>query len=36
MHFSYGRYLENRIRAVFGFAGTRIQMVPRMKSDTRA
>ncbi|MGI8846651.1 MAG: ribosome biogenesis GTPase Der [Candidatus Dormibacteria bacterium] len=35
LHFSYGRYLENRIRSVFGFAGTRLQIVPRMKSDTR-
>lgn len=29
LHFSYSRYLENRIRAVFGFQGTRLRLVPR-------
>jgi GTP-binding protein len=34
LHFSYARYLENRIRAVFGFAGVRLRLVPR-KRDAR-
>ncbi|MBJ7608327.1 MAG: ribosome biogenesis GTPase Der [Candidatus Dormibacteraeota bacterium] len=33
LHFAYGRYLENRIRAVFGFAGTRMRMVARARAD---
>ena len=33
MHFAYGRYLENRIRAVFGFAGTRMRIVPRARAE---
>lgn len=33
MHFSYERYLENRIRAVFGFAGTPIRLFMRKKSQ---
>jgi GTPase len=32
MHFSYRRYLENRIRAVFGFAGVRIRLVVRPRA----
>jgi len=34
LHFAYARYLENRIRAVFGFAGVRLKMVAR-KRDAR-
>jgi len=34
LHFSYARYLENRIRAVFGFAGVRLKLVAR-KRDAR-
>ncbi|MCH7892307.1 MAG: hypothetical protein IH921_12470, partial [Gemmatimonadetes bacterium] len=26
MHFSYARYIENRIREAFGFEGTPIQL----------
>ncbi len=33
LHFSYQRYLENRIRAVFGFAGVRLRMVARRRSE---
>ena len=35
LHFSYARYLENRVRAVFGFAGVRLRMVarPRARDD---
>jgi GTP-binding protein len=29
VHFSYRRYLENRIRAAFGFAGTPVRLVFR-------
>jgi GTP-binding protein len=29
LHFSYQRYMENRIRAVFGFAGVRLRVVAR-------
>jgi GTP-binding protein len=32
-HFSYQRYLENQIRAVFGLEGTPIRMVVRQKGD---
>ena len=32
-HFSYQRYLENQIRAVFGLEGTPIRMVIRQKGD---
>jgi GTPase len=34
LHFAYGRYLENRIRAVFGFAGVRLRIVPRRRDST--
>ncbi|MDR0885562.1 MAG: ribosome biogenesis GTPase Der [Clostridiales Family XIII bacterium] len=33
MHFSYARYLENKIRDTFGFAGTSIKFVFRTKAD---
>lgn len=32
-HFSYQRYLENQIRAVFGLEGTPIRLTIRQKSD---
>ncbi|MBQ3011129.1 MAG: ribosome biogenesis GTPase Der [Oscillospiraceae bacterium] len=32
-HFSYQRYLENQIRAVFGLEGTPIRMIIRQKGD---
>ena len=33
MHFSYSRYLENQIRAAYGFAGTPLKFVFREKGD---
>jgi GTP-binding protein len=33
MHFSYSRYLENRIRSVFGFSGTRLRIVARKREQ---
>ena len=33
-HFSYQRYIENQIRAVFGLEGTPIRMMIRQKGDT--
>ena len=33
MHFSYARYLENRIRETFGFEGTSIKFVYREKRE---
>ncbi|MCZ8512923.1 ribosome biogenesis GTPase Der [Paenibacillus filicis] len=33
MHFSYQRYLENKIRAAFGFEGTPLRLYTRRKSD---
>ncbi len=36
MHFSYARYLENKIREGYGFAGTSIKFVFREKSDKEA
>lgn len=33
MHFTYLRYLENKIREAFGFAGTRLQFFVREKKD---
>jgi len=37
MHFSYERYLENRLREEFSFRGTaiRLQFRPRRKDDQR-
>ena len=32
MHFSYKRYLENRIRAAFGFEGTPIHIIARKRN----
>lgn len=32
-HFSYQRYLENRIRAVFGLEGTPVRLIIREKDD---
>ena len=33
-HFSYQRYLENQIRAVFGLEGTPVRIVIRQKGDS--
>lgn len=33
MHFSYERYLENKIRGAFGFEGTPLRLFTRRKSD---
>ena len=33
-HFSYQRYLENQIRAVFGLTGTPIKITVRQKGDS--
>jgi len=33
MHFSYERYLENRIRAAFSFEGTPLRIIKRGKSE---
>jgi GTP-binding protein len=33
MHFSYARYLENRIREVYGFTGTPVKFVFREKEE---
>jgi GTP-binding protein len=35
VHFSYSRYLENQIRATYGFNGTSIKFVFREKADKR-
>lgn len=32
MHFSYERFLENRIRDAFGFEGTPIRIITRQRS----
>ncbi|MBE6610910.1 MAG: ribosome biogenesis GTPase Der [Ruminococcaceae bacterium] len=32
-HFSYQRYIENRLREVFGFRGTPIKLIIRQKGD---
>ncbi len=32
-HFSYRRYIENQLRAVFGFAGTPIKLIVRERGD---
>lgn len=33
MHFSYQRYLENKLREAFGFEGTPLQMIIRVKNE---
>lgn len=33
MHFSYTRYIENRIREAFGFAGTSLKFIIRERKD---
>ena len=33
LHFSYQRYIENKLREVFGFSGTPIRIVVRQKGD---
>ena len=33
MHFSYERYLENKLRESFGFEGTPIKMIIRGKNE---
>jgi GTP-binding protein len=33
MHFSYARYLENKIREAYGFSGTSVKFVLREKGD---
>jgi GTP-binding protein len=33
VHFAYQRYLENRIRAVFGFAGVPLRVVARARAE---
>lgn len=35
MHFSYARYLENKIRAAFGFEGTSIKFLFRERGEKR-
>jgi GTPase len=33
LHFAYERYLENRVRAVFGFAGVPLRLVARARAE---
>jgi GTP-binding protein len=33
MHFSYTRYLENKIREAFGFDGTPVHFIVRDKKE---
>ena len=33
MHFSYTRYIENKIREAFGFAGTPLKFIIRERKD---
>ncbi|MBQ1720461.1 MAG: ribosome biogenesis GTPase Der, partial [Lachnospiraceae bacterium] len=33
MHFSYVRYLENRIRDAFGFRGTALRFITRERKE---
>ena len=33
MHFSYTRYLENRIRDTFGFRGTALKFITRERKE---
>ncbi len=35
MHFSYTRYLENKIREAFGFAGTPLRFIVRERSEKK-
>ena len=35
MHFSYTRYLENRIRDTFGFKGTALKFIIRERKEDR-
>jgi GTP-binding protein len=35
MHFSYVRYLENRIRDAFGFEGTALHFITREKDGEK-
>ena len=35
MHFSYARYLENKIREAFGFAGTPISLIGRQRDKEK-
>ena len=35
-HFSYRRYIENRIREAFGFAGTPVHFIIRERKDKDA
>jgi GTPase len=34
LHFAYERYLENRIRALFGFAGVPLRIVARARAES--
>jgi GTP-binding protein len=36
LHFSYRRYLENRLRAAFGFEGTALRLRFRQRAESRA
>jgi predicted GTPase len=36
IHFSYRRYLENRIRAEYGFLGTPIKLIFRARANAEA
>ena len=35
MHFSYARYLENRIRDTFGFRGTALKFIIRERKEEK-
>ena len=35
MHFSYTRYLENRIRDTFGFKGTALKFITRERKEDK-
>ena len=35
MHFSYSRYLENRIRDAFGFKGTPLRIIVRERGEDK-
>ena len=34
MHFSYQRYIENKVRETFGFTGTSLKFIIRERSET--